>query len=181
MGMCKGCGQIFKTEDMIHNFCTECQKTEKFTQQEESIKSGQEKSNQLKDKKFFYLVIFLILTPFAGFHLLKGNFDIVFFVMIFPIIGLLSLIGDIYYNSKHINEYKNKGSKIDTAIKNKKEILVKSLIVISTIWILLVMPKSSYNMKIFILEGIIPVVLVFGIVWIYFAYSKNKKNLIKED
>lgn len=25
MGMCKGCGQIFKTEDMKYNFCTDCQ------------------------------------------------------------------------------------------------------------------------------------------------------------
>ena len=180
MGMCKGCGQIFKTEDMIHNFCIDCQKTEKFTQQVESIQSGQEKSNQLKDKKFFYIVIFLILTPFAGYHLLKGNYSVVFYIMVFPMLGLLSLLEDLYYNNKHIKEYKNKGDERDMTIKNKKEILVKSLIVISTIWILLVMPKSSYDMKIFILEGIIPVVLVFGTVWIYFAYSKNKK-IVKED
>lgn len=177
MGMCRGCKQIFKTEDMIHNFCVDCQKTEKFIQQEESIKSGQEKSNQLKDKKFFYLVIFLILTPFACFHLLKGNFDIVFFIMIFPVIGLLSLVRDIYYNSKHIKEYRNKGSKIDTTIKNKKEILVKSLTVISLVWLLLIAPIREYSIREFVNIGIIPIVLLFGGLWVYFAYSKNKQEI----
>ena len=27
MGMCKGCGQIFKTEDMKYNFCIDCQES----------------------------------------------------------------------------------------------------------------------------------------------------------
>lgn len=59
---------------------------------------------------------------------------------------------------------------------NKKEILVKSLIILSIIWLLLIAPIRSYEIRQFIGMGIIPIILIFGIVWVYFAYSKNNTN-----
>lgn len=38
MGMCKGCGQIFKTEDMKYNFCIGCQDTNIFKEIDEHEK-----------------------------------------------------------------------------------------------------------------------------------------------
>lgn len=177
MGMCKGCNQIFKTEDMIHNFCVNCQKTEEFKKEINLIDSGYKRKNQLKDKKFFYTIICSILFPIGVFFIYGGEYHIALVVLILPLLGLFSLLEDIYYNNKQIKEYENKDiEKISSPIKNKKEILVKSLIILSIIWLLLISPIRSYEIRHFIEVGIIPVVLVFGIIWIYFAYSKNKTN-----
>jgi len=114
MGMCRGCKQIFKTEDMIIGFCKNCQSSEEFINQYQLMQS----KNQEKPKR---------------------------------------------------------------KIKNKTEILTKSLAVLSAIYLLLVIiDKSRYRDFIIFLQDFlancIPVILIFGIIWVYSAYSKNKLN-----
>lgn len=60
--------------------------------------------------------------------------------------------------------------------KNKKQIFIRFLLVLSTIWLLIMFPKSSYSMKEFVNNGILPIIIVFGTIWVYFAYSKNKEQ-----
>jgi len=109
--MCKGCKQIFKTEDMKYNYCVDCQSSEEFINQYQLMQS----KNQEKPKR---------------------------------------------------------------KIKNKIEILTKSLAVLSSIYLLLVIINSLRYSFITLLKNFliacIPIILIFGIIWVYSTYSKNK-------
>jgi len=110
MGICRGCKDIFKTEDMKYNYCVDCQSSQKFINQYQLMQI----KNQEKPKR---------------------------------------------------------------KIKNKKEILVKSLIVLSAIYLLAVIIGSlRYGLLKNFLTACIPIILIFGIIWVYSAYSKNKIN-----
>lgn len=54
MGMCKGCGQIFKTEDMKYNFCVDCQESneDKIKEIESDInKKYQYENNRINEQE----------------------------------------------------------------------------------------------------------------------------------
>jgi len=53
MGMCKGCQQIFKTEDMIIGFCKDCQSSQEFINQYQlmQIKNQEKPKRKIKNKK----------------------------------------------------------------------------------------------------------------------------------
>jgi|GEM_PF-2170231 len=85
-----------------------------------------------------------------------------------------------FINQHQLMQSKNQ-EKPKRKIKNKIEILTKSLAVLSSIYLLLVIiDKSRYRDFITFLQDFlancIPIILIFGIIWIYSAYSKNKIN-----
>ena len=175
MGMCKGCNQIFKTEEMTYSYCVDCQKTESFNDEIKLIESEQKAKLQLKDKKFFYIIVFAILIPLDILAIYREAYYAAFLISIFPLFGLFSLIEDIYYNNKQIKDYENNPTISNShKIKNKKETLIKAIIVLCVIWLLILFPAHSYIIKKYIQQGILPVVIILGGIWVYLAYSKNK-------
>lgn len=168
MGMCKGCNQIFKTEDMINNFCADCQNTENFATESKLIESGEKEKIRLKDKKLFYTIIFALLIPIDIFLMYHENYHLVFIVSALPLFGVFSYFEEVYHINKKINQPDN--------ITNKREIIIKALIVLSALWLLFLFPAPTYAIKKYISFGIIPVVLLLGLIWIYLAYSKNKNK-----
>lgn len=174
MGMCKKCNQIFNTEEMKNGFCKECQKTDDFLADLIYEKSGHKEKDKLKDKKFFYTVIFAILIPIDIYLIYQENYHLVFIISVLPLFGVFSYLEDVYYNNKKINTYKNNENN-ELALTNKKEIFIKSLIVLSVLWLLFLFPAPTYAIKKYISFGVIPVALLLGLIWIYLAYSKNKK------
>lgn len=58
--------------------------------------------------------------------------------------------------------------------KNRKAIVLKGLTVLSICWLIII--STELKIKIFLGAGLLPVVLIFGLIWIIEEFRKNKTN-----
>ncbi|MFY4810793.1 hypothetical protein ACOTWH_09235 [Aliarcobacter butzleri] len=188
MGMCKGCGQIFKTEDMKYGFCIDCQNSESFKKEIELINSGQKIKEQMKDKKFFYIIVWIIVLPIIVFAIYHKAYLFALTIAIFPILGLINYLEDVYYNNKQMKDYENKKQNnktkaIDFILKYYKHIYFGIILLI------IFFPPHYTNYKYikyeFIIGSMYPIhfstffaeivgILVIGLAF-YFLFIKNKE------
>jgi len=70
MGICNGCKQIFKTEDMIHNFCIDCQKTESYVKELELINNGTRQKERTLISRQNWIIVLSISLPLTMFFVI---------------------------------------------------------------------------------------------------------------
>lgn len=58
--------------------------------------------------------------------------------------------------------------------KNKKVIILKGLTVLSICW--LIITSIELKIKVFLGAGLLPIVLIFGIIWVIEEFRKNKPS-----
>jgi uncharacterized membrane protein len=56
--------------------------------------------------------------------------------------------------------------------KNKKAIILKGLTVLSICW--LIITSIELKLKVFLGSGLLPIVLIFGVIWVIEEFRKNK-------
>ena len=133
MGMCKGCSQIFKTEDMLYNYCVDCQESHKnkILEIENNIYEKfkyDENRNNLEERSrvtsyfttFFGSIIGFIVSAYLSveFHAPKivsiFAFLIVFFLVLFTFMkDTRPDIKGFWLNNKTIIKFKQN-------LKNKR-------------------------------------------------------------
>jgi hypothetical protein len=57
---------------------------------------------------------------------------------------------------------------------NRKAIVLKGLTVLSICWLIII--STELKIKVFLGAGLLPVVLIFGLIWIIEEFRKNKTN-----
>ena len=56
--------------------------------------------------------------------------------------------------------------------KNKKAIVLKGLTVLSICWLIII--STELKIKVFLGSGLLPVILIFGVIWVIEEFRKNK-------
>lgn len=58
--------------------------------------------------------------------------------------------------------------------KNRKAIVLKGLTVLSICWLIII--STELKIKVFLGAGLLPVILIFGIIWVVEEFRKNKSS-----
>lgn len=56
--------------------------------------------------------------------------------------------------------------------KNRKAIVLKGLTVLSICWLIII--STELKIKVFLGSGLLPIVLIFGVIWVIEEFRKNK-------
>lgn len=170
MGMCKGCGQIFKTEDMKYGFCIDCQKIhkDKILEIENNIHEKfkySENKNNLEEKSrvtsyfttFFGSIAGFLISTYLSVELHAPKIVSIFAFLIVFFLVLFAFMKDTRPDVKGF-------------WLNNKIIIKRLLIVFVVIWNILI-----YNLddRHYVFLALIPTILIFGILW---AFNGNKNN-----
>lgn len=100
MGMCKGCKQIFKTEDMVYNFCVDCQKTESYTKELELINNGTRQKERTLVSRQNWIIILSISLPLTIFFIVADMLPFLKISIPFVVFSLFFIAKATYLANK---------------------------------------------------------------------------------
>lgn len=162
MGMCKGCGQIFKTEDMKYNFCIDCQESyeDKIKEIENDISKKYQYSNHSVNEQetskltsYFTTLIGSFVGFLAATYLTQKLHAPLFVSLLAFVIILFAFI--LIFMKKTRPDIKT--------FYSANEIVAKRLfVVLMIIWNIIIYQGKS---DLFVYLGLIPTILIFGSYW----------------
>jgi hypothetical protein len=162
MGMCKGCGQIFKTEDMKYNFCVDCQESneDKIKEIESDInKKYQYENNRINEQESSKLTSYFttLIGSFIGLiasTYLTQKLHAPFFISMFAFILILYAFILIFMKQSRPD--------IKKFYSNNELVIKRLFIVLVIIWNIIIYQGKS---DLFVFLGLVPTILIFGSYW----------------
>lgn len=109
MGMCKNCGEVFKTEDMHQGFCQNCFGTESYKKEIELINNGtREREAIIASRKSWSFVLYISFS-ISLFLIFYEIYQLLTFSLMFVVFSVASIIGKtLDLNKDKVAEFSRK-------------------------------------------------------------------------